>query len=211
MSSDLIVACVNVGDYCGRGREYVRKLAAGVRRHLPTPYEFVCITDDLDDPILGVLHIAAEPRLFGWWSKMALFRPGVLPDGRILYFDLDTLIVGDIVHLANYSGPFAGLRNFYDPGFGSGLMAWDSSCGGSIWEGFEPMIDSRTFTETGDQEIIASLVPDACRIQDYVAGIYSYKVHCRDRGRPDDARVICFHGSPKPHEVNGWVEESWRD
>ena len=35
----------------------------------------------------------------------------------------------------------------------------------------------------------------------------SYKYHCGD-GLPDDARVVCFHGRPKPADVSdGWVKQ----
>jgi hypothetical protein len=36
----------------------------------------------------------------------------------------------------------------------------------------------------------------------------SYKTHCT-KGVPDGARVVCFHGRPRPHEVGGWVKDYW--
>ena len=213
--TDLVVACVNVGDYCGRGREYVRKLRAGVSRHLPLPHRFVCVTDDLE-PIEGVEFIAAPPvrpvgafRNVGWLTKVELYRPGFLPDGRVLYIDLDSIITGDLVPLAEYDGAFAGLRNFFDPGFGTGLLSWSPEGGKRMWDFFETIRESGGLANLdSEQAAINRFLPDSPRLQDFVPGIYSYKVHCTN-GLPDDARIVCFHGRPRPHEANGWVKEAW--
>ena len=75
------------------GPGWVRRLAAGLRRHLPRPYRLVCLTD-VPDAVADV----AEPIPFrydwpGWWSKLELFREDVSV-GRMIYFDLDTVITG---------------------------------------------------------------------------------------------------------------------
>ena len=45
--------------------------------------------------------------------------------------------------------------------------------------------------------------------QDSIKGIYSYKKECREL-LPLDARVICFHGKPRPVDVQvSWVVENW--
>ena len=66
----------------------------------------------------------------------------------------------------------------------------------------------------GDQEYISNVLaefgetPDF--LQDIVPGIYSYKRNCHHR-LPADARVVCFHGNPRPHELDKkWVKRSWR-
>jgi hypothetical protein len=63
----------------------------------------------------------------------------------------------------------------------------------------------------GDQEFI-TLLRDTQQIQmEYFhpAHVVSYKYHCR-QGLPDDARVVCFHGKPDPHEISDeWVKRCW--
>ena len=71
----LTVACVEVGNYLGRGEEYVGKLRSMASRHLPE-HEFVCITE------------SEHP---SWWCKLELFKPGRLT-GPTIYFDLDVVI-----------------------------------------------------------------------------------------------------------------------
>ena len=61
----------------------------------------------------------------------------------------------------------------------------------------------------GDQEWLRDLMLKHKQIQvvlaqDVFPGIYSYKVDVRDgKSLPDDARIVCFHGRPRPHEVCG--------
>lgn len=47
-------------------------------------------------------------------------------------------------------------------------------------------------------------------VQDYVDGIYSYKRHCK-HGLPDDARVVLFHGDPRPKDApEEWVRRYYK-
>jgi len=47
-------------------------------------------------------------------------------------------------------------------------------------------------------------MPMAIRLQDIVPGqLVSFKAQCSD-GVPDDARVVFFHGLPRPHETALW-------
>lgn len=75
----LTVACVNVGNYLGMGDRYVATLRSMAARHLP-PHQFECITES-DKP--------------GFWAKVDLFQPGRFT-GRVIYFDLDLVISGDL-------------------------------------------------------------------------------------------------------------------
>lgn len=47
-------------------------------------------------------------------------------------------------------------------------------------------------------------------IPDEVDGIVSYKAHNLYNRCPDDARVVCFHGHPKPINATGWAGDYWR-
>jgi hypothetical protein len=185
----LTVACVEWGNYLGRGEEYVEKLRAGVGRWLQLSHEFVCVRP--------------EGELQGWWNKIELFRPGRFT-GRVLYLDLDSVIVGQLDELAISPG----IVYLKDWGwkkhvYGSGTMVWDAGDHEDIFRRFSPMV-SEWFA--GDQDWMthlggwAPLPAHLCR---------SYRYHCKDRP-PADCSVVAFHGQPKPHEVGGWVAEAWR-
>jgi hypothetical protein len=211
----LTVACLKWGTKYAP--EYVNRLQDMVRRHLSAPHRFLCFTDDPAGVACEVLPIRAN--LPAWWGKLTLFGHPV-PE-RILYFDLDTVIVGSIDDFARYDGPFCVIKPFYrDWGFASGVMSIAPDFGNDVWEKFRR--NPRAAIEhclrhahppwnNGDQRWLELTVPRADYWQDLLPGqLVSYKVHCRG-GLPPDARVVCFHGKPDPHEVRDpWVHEHWR-
>ncbi len=72
-----------------------------------------------------------------WWGKVELFSHPV--PGRLLFFDLDTVIAGNIDAFAAYDGPFCVVKPFIDRGGGinSGIMSIAPDFGLHIWERFE--------------------------------------------------------------------------
>ena len=49
------------------------------------------------------------------------------------------------------------------------------------------------------------------RLQDRYDGIVSYKADKCDKAPPEGARIVCFHGQPKPHNCGApWVAAAWR-
>jgi hypothetical protein len=185
----LNVICVATGDYLGRGEDYVSKLLSGVARHYKGEAKFHVLRD-------GPAN---------WWAKMQMFEPGRFTRGeRCVYFDLDTVITGDLTDLMDYDGPFAGLRDVWQPGqMGSGIMSWTAGEADHVYVNW--VMDGKpTDDPRGDQAWITQQMPMAIRLQDIVPGqLVSWKAQCRD-GVPDDARVVFFHGQPRPHETALW-------
>lgn len=192
---------------------WVSKLQGGVSRHFKFPHRFVCLTDS---PDVSCETIRLKHGWPGWWSKLELFR---LTDFPMLYLDLDTVIVGYIDVLAVKS-PFSMLRSFNRPGMvGSGVMHWNESRR-SVYEKFaqDPEHYIRLHealqagTYVGDQAFIwDALDRDGIgAIQDEIPGVVSYKRHCKD-GLPEGAKIVCFHGRPRPTEVtDDWMAREWR-
>lgn len=204
----LSVVCIQTQNYCGRGPEYVAKLRAMVKRHLTLPHRFYCITDDAASNYPGV---RCKPAVYpGWWEKIRLFKPGQFQTRRVLFLDLDTLIVDNIDHIASYDGHFATLHDFWRPeGLGPAVMLFDAEWASFIYEEWaadgHPMTDPR-----GDQHWIENRNQGRMRrevdiLQDLFPGQFvSYKTSCT-RALPEGAKVVCFHGKPRPHEVGGWA------
>lgn len=199
----LTVACVlkSGGIY---DASWVARLRAGVAKHLPMAHRFVCLSD-VDVPCE---RIPLEHDWPGWWAKIELFKI----EGPVLFFDLDTVIVGDLTEIAQRAFPLHGftiLSDFYRPnGFGSGVMAWSSGaasrdlrCWYDIFAA-DPERWMELCGRQGDQDFIMRMNHrvTACwqtANRGYLDGqIVSYKVHCR-AGIPGNARVICLHGTPK--------------
>ena len=187
----LTVACVEWGNYQGRGAEYVEKLRSMVARHLNAPHRFECVRPNVRG-------------LVGWWNKVELFRPGRFT-GRVLYLDLDTVIVGPLERVVECPGlihlkRWGWAKNVY----GSGCMVWDAGAHQQIYDRYTDAVP-RKFE--GDQNWIQSVsqwpalpFPLVC----------SAKYHCK-AGPPAGASVVCFHGPKKPHKSNEqWVVDNWR-
>jgi hypothetical protein len=211
-----IVACVCWGPKYPNA--YVHRLQAAVAKHLPIDHRFVCLSDR---EIPGVETIPL-PQLKkteeGWWQKPNLFWPGLFPDGaRVLYFDLDVVFTGDLSILAMQwkSEPIAMIYNF---GPNRGHCAHNSSV--MLWSANDERLHPiwLEFQRHGD-EVMRSLHGDQCWIwrvlRDDIANfprdyILSYKYDCRGKHVDPQARVVVFHGYPKPDQCREpWVLEHW--
>jgi len=208
----LDIVCVKWGDRYGP--DYVNRLYAMVARHLDAGTEgrFTCFTDD-DKGLRDEIHVRPLARnVKGWWNKLFLFAPGQFSwRDRVLFFDLDTLIIGDIDEICRYDGEFAILRDFYRPdGWQSSVMAWRGDFGAHIWRSWNR--EGRPEIEGGDQAWIEPVQTKADRLQDLFPGAFvSYKVDCHPYP-PRDAKVVCFHGEPKPHDCGAaWVRSVWHE
>lgn len=201
------------------GPEYIRKLHAMVARNitLGVEGEFVCFTDQPDEMPPQITVRPLPEGVTGWWAKLWLFSPGLFPEGdRIVYFDLDTVIVGDLDQICAYKGEFAILRDFYRPeGWQSAVMAWPSGFGAWIWEGW--LRSGRPEKLGGDQEWIELCLYGAGTVrvdrwQDLYPGKFvSYKRDCKPFP-PEDASVVVFHGEPRPHNcATPWVAAMWSE
>lgn len=209
--------CVQAQNYGGMGARYVNTLLAMVQRNVTQPFKFKCLTDDDTglDPGIGVLQLPAD--LEGWWGKLYLFKRGVFPDGeRIVFLDLDTLIVGNIDDICAYDGTFATLIDFYWPHLiGPGVMLWrPCDYTYAAWDAWETAGRPRHthgdwwWLNTFGQGVFAA---NAGRLQLlYPEAFISWKIHCRDGVNPN-SKVICFHGPEKPHNTeHPFIAEVWK-
>ena len=182
--------------------EWVERLSAQCERYLP-PHDFVCLTDmPVDCPT-----IALREGWPGWWSKLELWRDDILP-GRVVYFDLDTLMVDKSAGaLFGYTGRFAALTDFLRADiFATGVMAWDGDQTAGLWERIQR--DPPGFRGRSDL-YLNPLVAGADRLQTLFPGLIgSYKVDRLAAG-PGDYGVVCFHGRPRISELANWARNHW--
>lgn len=211
----LIVVCVNAGNYLGRGIEYVNILFDMVHRNISDKksYEFQVFTDQKEGYHEAITVRDLPGNLTGWWNKLYLFKKELFDEkSRILFFDLDTVIVGGLDSVISYDGEFATLRDFWRPeGLGPAIIAWkNGGRANAIWDSFE-RLGCPQDQPRGDQGYIESLDMKPDILQDlYPNQFVSYKTTCQF-GIPKDAKVVCFHGLPRPHEVTEyWVPNVWK-
>lgn len=196
---------------------HVHRLQAQAWAAAPDEH-FVCLTDQ---PVPGVVTVPLAHDWPGWWSKLELFRPELFPAGeRLLYADLDTTFVGPLAPLLERPEPFLAIADFYRQppkvprrGLASGLLSWMAGTQTALYHVFAaiPDVIMRGCGLAGDQRFLEEALGSAPVTfwQDVVPGqVVSYKAHCGG-GVPAGARVVAFHGRPKPWDasVHGLARE----
>lgn len=179
---------------------YVERLRDGVARHLPGS-DFVCLSD-VDVPCERIPLRTDWPRNF---AKIELFTPGLF-DGSVLFLDLDTDVVGDLSDIASYDGDFAMIDDWLYPHMGaSGVMVWrETAASRAIYEGFKASYPGVLESFRRDQRWIHMSLPGWTPLRaTYPGQIVSRWCECIDEV-PEDARLVCWHGTPRPHEI-GWA------
>lgn len=197
---------------------YVNALANGIKKHTTLNYKFTCITDDPTGFNENVHEIVKFKHNFPkWWGKIELFRPDILKDGNVFFLDLDTVIVDNIDLILFKKFNFCGLRDFYKlTSMGSGLMCWKTNNYSHVYHNFlnKSTYIMNNFAE-GDQKFIDMQVKSKSYFQDHFGdAIVSWKKDCVNRNKdiniPKNAKIICFHGVPKPHEIeHPLIKSNW--
>lgn len=222
----LTVACCWWGDWPapGWGETYIRRLRDGVARHLAEPHRFVCFADRAL-PIEGVeFRPLLAPSWAGCLPKLFVYSPEAGLSGRVLLFDLDNVIVGDLSGFAAYRGPLA-VRAWF-AGYDRGERVADGDmigfeAGGPvarrIWSDFTGDV-AGAVNETGGRERwwLRKYAPDLWQDVLGPKAVLSYKRHCRSRPPPPECSVVSFHdkgaavSTCRPHQVSdAWVREAW--
>ena len=107
------VVCVKWGNkYIAK---YVNVLYSMCKRNITVPFEFHCITDDVNglDPNIKTIMLPKHPWIKTWWSKLWMFSNEFPLKGTILYFDLDIIIFNNVDNLLTHNpGKFHIIRDF---------------------------------------------------------------------------------------------------
>lgn len=206
------------------GSEYVNRLYAAIKRQTTIDFKFWCFTDTNDGirPEINVEYLKYSTELDSWWNKLNLFSQDLpIPLGeRIFYIDLDTLITNNIDDLLSIDPcKIIVLKDFY---YGiaktagkvaSGLMSWKHGNYDFIWQEFkkDPESAMRSVRPHGDQAWVERCVINSCEYwQDlFPQKIVSFKISC-NRGLPNNASVVCYHGKPSiPESITNYTND-WR-
>lgn len=156
--------------------DYVQCLLDMVIRWCDRTFRFVCLTDRPDELPRGVEPAPVE-KLPGFapWTKLELFNPARGWTGRVLYLDLDTLIVASLAPILDVPASFAITADppeFHKPRlhdrygreivrrFNSSVMVWDAGTQTDLYWDFirRPRVVERL---SGDQDWIGERRPDA--------------------------------------------------
>lgn len=214
----------------GYSWNYVERLFNMVVRNLSRPVRFHVYTEhDRSVPPHMIKHNLEEwPNVFGprksWWYKIQLFNSELF-QGQLLYFDLDTVIVGNLDWITNLHTKFMwapkDFRSLWRPthtGINSSIMWFDTRAFNYIYKDFSVRNlehtmrsfhgDQDFISETVDSRLLRFFPPDAAlswRWQAKDGGInFKNRLYLApDTGTrfTNATSILIFHGSPKPHEV----------
>jgi hypothetical protein len=183
----------------GYTEEWVEKLYRGFARNLTVPFRFICFTDRIRDycePIDQELLSAARPDYGSCIEPYKLGQPMIL-------VGLDTVITGNIDHLAKYcmtAAPIALPRAVYKKNTVCNGVALVSAGHSYVWHRWNGENDME-WMRRQDYVVIDDLWPGQ---------VVSYKGRVKANGL-GDARIVFFHGDEKPHQLPNvrWLRKHW--
>ncbi len=220
------VVCLKWGDLYGA--EYVNRLYSMVARHLQGSFRFICFTEDARE-LRAEIEIQPLPefeeppweyaRFCSAWRKLALLQQGLADlQGKVLFLDLDVVIVGSLDELFSFSEHFAMIENWYQPGRGqASAFCFEAGRYHELLDRYQadPI---RYLKQYGtEQAYLSGELLAAKQLAFFPAQWFqSFKKHCmpgalgrllaRPNRLPAEAKVIVFHGRPNPPDalVGAW-------
>lgn len=181
--------------------DYVERLIDGLKSNIKrNDLDYVCISDNPNvSKYCRYIPLGSDYK--GYWNKISMFSCRELLETSNLYFDLDTIIQGDITDITLYDHKFTMLKGFLSGEPASGVMAWTGDYR-YIANQYSPDANDfyKSLKRLGDQGFIADYLgfkPDY--FQDlFPERFCSYKLQ-KDKNKTSD--VVCFHGKPRPRDV----------
>lgn len=169
--------------------EWVEKLYRGFARNLTRPFRFVCFVNTehrFAEPIEQALYLPPEPTYADCIKPYCLGEPMIL-------VGLDTVITGNIDHLADYcltADRIALPRDPYKP---------ERACNGVALVPAGMQHIAERHRGENDMEWLRTF-PHAFIDDLWPGHVCSFKGRVRDQGI-GDTRITYFHGLEKPHEL----------
>ena len=194
------IVCVLKSGSTVYNEKYVNKLMDSLSHY---GKEMICLTD-LDVTFNNCRTEKLRHNYPGWWSKIELFDHPSLDSKNVLYFDLDTIVKDDISDILSYDHQFTMISGFLKHKPNSCVMAFKGGQYRHIAESFDiGIIDQYLeLDRLGDQAFIREHVGhDIQMFQDMFPNHFS-SFKLSDKSLIEQCSVVCFHGRPRPHEVN---------
>lgn len=220
--------------------KHVNILRNMVARNLSLPHRFSCITDDptgIDSDIRVIplwdtyanIPNPSNPRNPSCYRRLKMFSPEAkdLLGERIVSFDLDMVITGDLTPLFSRSEDFIiwggqmidprGRKQVYCWYNGS-MMMLKAGSRPQVWEKFDPQRSpqeaNRANSRGSDQGWISYVLGQNEAVWTESDGVYSFRssIVPSRRGLPSNARVVAFHGNADPWDAkvqsfHPWIRE----
>lgn len=188
----------------GYDESWANKLYAGFQKHLTRPFRFVVFTDRERQFAPGIEQerLWMNPPHYGACTEP--FRT----DEPTIFCGLDTIVVGNIDHLADYAltaakpaiprDPYAGVSRWART---NAVVIAPKGCKAMLWDGYANENDM-DWINTKDTDLLDERFPNE---------VVSYKGRIQYCGLEAETRMVFFHGAAKPSDLPhvGWVHRNW--
>ena len=215
------ILCVKWGDKYSA--QYVNNLHEMVKRYYPEPFRFLCYTDDPK----GILSetIPIESDLEGWWLKLELLN--LFQEDTNIVFDLDIAILNNLERLCSVkTRTLSVLYSRWKEGFvqpraretnptlyNSSIMKWEGDQGLDVYNYFMSKKDHMLFKYQGIDRMLFNEPVDVDLLPTGIAYSYWKGAAYKKDGAPEklrkDYEVCIVNHQPKPHEIEGWIQDYW--
>ena len=218
---------------------YVQKLKNSVDRNLSKRYTFYVLTTHpqlVTDPTIKVIPLAEDPLIHSsdrgkWWYKTNLFAEQMW-QGRVLYLDLDTVIINNIDKLFDFNlTEFVICQDFNrhgNPNYqvcNSSVMCFDANRYTNFFEMWKNDSTSIVRKHKGDQDWITELLGGSKVWWPY-EWVMSFKWEVLNGGLErlgtqkykdtetqvsQETSILVFHGRPNPEDVtDDIIVNNWK-
>lgn len=225
------------------GPEYVNTLYSMVKRHLTLPFRFICLTDNSDGFSEGIesfpipkLDIPNGPER-GWDKLTSFVSPFYDIQGKVLFLDLDVVIVDNIDCFFSHDAQFPIINDWAIDGVvgNSSVYRFESGAHANILDNFRKHHETIRKQHRNEQAYLSHFVHDQGKLSYWpTTWCQSFKYHCTQKNYikqwlkapelPEGTKIVIFHGNPNPPDaIEGrsgkwyrkvlptpWVKEHWR-
>jgi len=202
------------------GADYVNRLYNMVKRNTTLPFKFICYTDDANG-LLPEIQARPLPEMDlpegpeRGWRKLSLFKKDIDLSGRILFLDLDTVIVRNIDDYFTIDGDFILIRHWKPSktqGIGeTGVYRFEAGAHADLYENFMANIDEVKANFRHEQAYVCDALSRQNKLSFWPSEwMPSFKYDCMrwfilglflEPKLPEKAKMIVFHGHPMPEDA----------
>ncbi len=202
------------------GPEYVNILFNMVKRNTTLPVEFVCFTDDakglqegIDARPLPTMDLPEDKER--GWRKLSCFKKDFELEGRILFIDLDTVIVANMDEYFTMPGEFIVIRHWRPSekhGIGeTGVYRYEAGQFTDLYDYFMAHMDEVKANYRHEQAYVCDVLNKQGRLGFWPSEwMPSFKYNCMrpfplnffmEPVLPEKAKMVVFHGNPTPDQA----------
>lgn len=198
------------------GDDYVARFESMIDRHIEGEPPIVLLTQGAAADVDGITYLPIDGPP-GDWAKINLFNPELRGDERVVYMDLDTVLIGDLGPLLRWSGPFATLRNPISqkrpdwPAYDTSVMAIGPGFGKAIYTAYatDPVY-WMSLCAGGFDDFLQRQFWKAPFLQDELPDGYFIDRRQFSAKPAEGASVLVFGGLSKPHNTPyQWIKDAW--